>query len=423
VPTGPIYERRGRCGIGRVRTNRKPGFGKMKNSQGRVLTTFLMLSAGSAACIADTFVHNQTKERLHGYATTQTKDGKTVVQTQEKGAVELNLAEWQISPDRLGRNNEVIVLRLDNKIMLQMETEALMDAIDRASDKGPLFILLEIDTPGGRVDYTRRICGVITQTNHCPIVAFINGGKYGGAISAGAAVAFACDEVYMANNTVIGASAPVALSGTGPKDPKETYGEEVGEKITSVWRTYLASLAEQNHRPALLAGAMVDKDLEVIEVWEADERLFIDPANKTPGQELVHMWSKKGSLLTLTAEEAVQCNIADKVVDSRAELLRHLKADKAKVVTDNSLQEAQKQFRRAKLRVNKLSKSIDLNIKQMQKTQTTVRTLKLLREIRTDYRTLITLAKRYPDLQINSQVLERQLNTAEALYQEAKMRR
>ncbi|MHC4704554.1 MAG: hypothetical protein ACYTFQ_28745 [Planctomycetota bacterium] len=135
------------------------------------------------------------------------------------------------------------------------------------------------------------------------------------------------------------------------------------------------------------------------------------------------MWSKKGSLLTLTAEEAVKCNIADKVVGSRAELLRHLKADNARVVTDNSLQEAQKQFRRAKLRVNKLSKSIDLNIKQMQKTQTTVRILKLLREIRTDYRTLITLAKRYPDLQINAQVLERQLNTAEALYQEAKMRR
>ncbi|MHC4482260.1 MAG: hypothetical protein ACYSW4_01790 [Planctomycetota bacterium] len=395
----------------------------MKRLQVTIFAASLVLFVFTSICSADTFVNRQTNELLHGYATTQTEDDKSIVHTVEKGVVKLNLAQWQITADRLGRNNKVIVLTLDNRIMLEIGTDALVKAIAGASDEGPLFVLVEIDTPGGRVDFARRICGAITQARNCQVVAFVNGGKYGGAISAGAAVAFACDRIYMANNTVIGASSPIAVSGGSPKDIKETFGEEVGEKINSVWRAFLASLAEQNNRPVLLAGAMVDKDLEVVEVWEVDKRLFIDPADKTAQQQLVHTWSKKGSLLTLTAEQAVKCGIADKVVSSRQRLLRHLNAAGAEIVIDDSFQQARKRFERAKLRFNKLSKSIDLKIKQMKQTHIRVRAVKMLRDIRKDYKSLITLAKRYPDLHVSVQVLERQLNSAEAIYKEMKMRR
>jgi membrane-bound ClpP family serine protease len=376
-----------------------------------------------SVCPADTFRNPRTNEVLHGYATTQVTDGKTVVHTAEKGEVELNLAKWQITPDRLGRNNKVIVLTLDNNIMLQIQTEALVKAVARASDEGPLFVVLELDTPGGRTDYTRRICGAITEVNNCRVIAFVRGGKHGGAISAGAAVAFACDTIYVAPNAVVGAATAVTLSAGGTKGLKESYDTEVAEKISSAWRAYLASLAEQSNRPKLLAGAMVDKDLEVIEVSEADRRLFIDPVNKTPEQTIVHTWSKKGSLLTLTAEEAVQCGIADKVVNTRRELLRHLNAGNAEIVTDDSFQKAGKQFERAKQRFHRLSNSLDLKIKQWKQTQIPVRGMKLLRDIRKDYKTLIALAQRYPDLNVNVRALEAQLNFAEALYKEGKMRR
>ncbi|HUT31619.1 MAG TPA: hypothetical protein VMX13_17655 [Sedimentisphaerales bacterium] len=396
----------------------------MKRLEQMLFTAFCAaLFAFRAVCFGDTFTNQQTKEVLHGYATSAAVDGNTVVHTQEKGVVGLNLSEWRITADRLGRNNKVIVLTIDDKIMLEIETDALVEAIVRSADAGPLFILLEIDTPGGRVDFTRRICAAITQTNNCPVVAFIMGGQYGGALSAGAAVAFACDNIYMSNNTVIGAAAAVAMGGDGLKDLKDSYGEEVGEKISSAWRTYLASLAEQNNRPGLLACAMVDRDIEVVEVSEAERRLFIDPVNITPQQHLVHTWSKKGSLLTLTADDAVKCEIADKVVNSREELLRHLGAAGTEIVTDDSFQEASKQFSRAKLRFNQLSKSLDFKIKQLQQTQIRPRALNILNEIRKDYKSLVTLAKHYPDLHINIRLLEAQLNTAEALYQEAKMRR
>jgi len=376
-----------------------------------------------SVCLADTFTNRETKDVLHGYATSKTVDGNTIVHTQQRGVAALNLANWQRTTDRLGRNNKVTVLTIDDKIMLEIQTDALVDAIGRSADAGPLFILLEIDTPGGRVDLARRVCAAITEMNNCPVVALTIGGQYGGALSAGAAVAFACDNIYMSNGTVIGAAAPIAAGATGFKDLKDRYGEEVGEKISSAWRTYLASLAEQNHRPGLLACAMVDKDIEVIEVSQADRRFFIDPVNLTPQQTLIHTWSKKGSLLTLTADDAVKCGIADKVVASRIELLRVLDADKAEIVVDDSFQDAQKRFRRAKMRFDRLSKSLDLKIKQMQQTQMRVRAMKLLSSIRDDYKSLVILARHYPDLHINVRLLEAQLNTAEALYQEAKMRR
>jgi len=394
----------------------------MKKLQVAISIASLVLFAFGSACFADTFVNRLTGELLHGYTTTQTEGGKTIVHTQEKNVVKLNLADWQITADRLGRNNKVIVLMLDNEIMLEIETQAMAKAIARASDEGPLFILLEIDTLGGRTDFTKQICGAITQADNCTVIAFIKGGKYGGAISAGAAVAFACDKIYMANNTIIGAAAPVAVSGTGPQDFKKIFGEEVAEKISSAWRAYLASLAEQNNRPSLLAGAMVDEDLEVIEVSELEKRLFIDPVNKTPQQHIVHTWSKKGSLLTLTAHQALKCGIADKVVSSLQDLLRDLNAQNAEVVIDNSFQKAGNQFNRAKQIFNRLSKSIDLKTKQMKQARTKPRALKLLRAIRHDYRSLLTLAKRYPDLQINVQHLQQQLNSAEAFHQEVKMR-
>ncbi len=385
-----------------------------------ILAAAVTTLAFISVCFADTFTHQQTGEVLHGYATSRTIDSQTVMRTQEKGLVKLNLAEWQINADREGRNNKVIVLMLDGDIVFQLETEALEQAMVKAADKGPLFILLEIDTPGGRKDLAQRICAAITQTRNCQVIAFVKGGKSGGAISAGAAIALACDKIYMANNTAIGAATIITISEKGPSDLKKTFGEIVGEKFSSAWRAKLASLAEQNGRPGLVARAMVDKDIEVIEVSEADKRLFIEPVNKKPQQNLVHTWSKKGSLLTLTAAEAVQCMMADAIVDSRAELLNELDAANAEVVMNTDIQEALLELSRARGQLNRIRKSIDFKIKQSEHPQPTRKVLSILRSARNEFKTLIKLAKKYPDLQLDIQALESELNSIEASYESLK---
>jgi hypothetical protein len=393
----------------------------MKKLQVKILVASLALLAFSLACFADTFTHRKSGEVLHGYIAGQTEDGKTILSTKEKGRVRADLAQWQIVTDRLGRNNKVIILTIDDEIGLEIETQALEREIAELSHEGPLLILFEIDTPGGRGDLTRRICGAITQARNCPTAAFIKGGKYGGALSAGAAVALACDKIYMADNTVIGAATGITFSEAGrPESFKEAFGEDVAEKFTSAWRAYLASLAEQNRRPGLLARAMVDKDIEVIEVSEADKRFFIDPVNKRPQQHLVHTWSKKGSLLTLTAVEAVKCMIADKVINSRRELLSELDVAGAEIVINNEAQKARVELKRARGQLNRIRKSIDFKIEQSKYRHPLPKVLKILRSAKSEFQTLIKLARKYPDLELDIQALEDELNSIEAAYQDAK---
>ena len=394
---------------------------RMKKLQVKILAASLVLLAFGLACFADTFTNRQTGEVLHGYIAGQSENGETIISTKEKGQVGLNLAQWQIVTDRLGRNNKVIILTIDDEIELEIETQTLEREIAKLSNEGPLFILLEIDTPGGRSDLTLRICGAITQAKNCPTVAFVKGGKYGGALSAGAAVALACDKIYMADNTVIGAATAITFSETGhPESLKEAFGEEVGEKFASAWRAYFASLAEQNHRPGLLARAMVDRNTEVVEVAEADKRLFIDPVNKKPQQRLVHTWSKKGSLLTLTAAEAVECMIADKVINSRRELLSELDAANAEIVINNEVQKAGMELKRARGQLNRIRKSIDFKIEQSKYQHPRPKVLEILRSAKSEFQTLIKLAKKYPDLELDIQALEDELNSIEAAYQDAK---
>ncbi len=391
---------------------------------GRFAAIFIgVVLAWQAGCFGDTFTPREGGEVLHGYVTQQMGENKTAVYTEEKGLLHLDLAAYEVRRDRLGRRNNVMVIPIKEDIMLEIETEAIEKALVSASNKGPLFILIEIDTPGGRVDLAQRICGVITGLNHCETVAFICGGKYGGAYSAGAAIALACDKIYMAKNTGIGAAAAIVQTPTGPADVGKLYGETVEEKISSFWRGYLASLAEQNQRPGLLAMAMADKDIEVVEVDENGDRIFLESVNKKATQKVVHMWSKKGSLLTLPAADAARCGIADKVVSLRNDVLLDQKAIKASVVVNNDAQQAGRKFKRVRLKFDKLLDSLDYRSKQAKLVKTRTKQLQIMRGMISDYKSLIRLAKQYPDIPVSIDVLEERLNSVEALYDSAKTKR
>ena len=372
-------------------------------------------------CLSDTFTNSKTGEKLHGYIKNQNDSIHTEVSTREQGDIKLNLNEWEISRDRQGRANEVVVIQVDGPILHEIATEAFEEAIADAGDEGPLFVLVEIDTPGGRVDLAQRMCAAITKMTSCDVIAFVKGGQYGGAISAGAAVALACNKVYMANNTVIGAATLITLpqGGAQRRNKQRSYGEVVEEKMSSVWRAYLASLAQQNNRPGLLARAMVDSSIEVIEVNEVSKRLFIEPVNKKPDQQIVRTWNKEGSLVTLTAEEAVECTIADGLVTSRRELLDRLQAGDANIVTDKKIASANREWNIVKRRVDEIRKSLDLKAKQAGYPQPAPKALGIMRGAKRDFQMLKTLAQKYPDLRVDIEEVEVILNSINAAYENA----
>jgi membrane-bound serine protease (ClpP class) len=148
-------------------------------------------------------------------------------------------------------------------------------SIAEAARTDAAAVILDIDTPGGRVDAAEQITDAI-QDADIPVYAFVNRRAF----SAGALIALATDRVYMLPGAVMGAATPV--TGAGEKAP---------EKIVSAMRSEMRALAEARGLDPRIAEAMVDEEIAIDGVVEA------------------------GKLLTLTSEEAVRVGYAEIVTD------------------------------------------------------------------------------------------------------------
>jgi len=153
------------------------------------------------------------------------------------------------------------------------------------------LVLLEIDTPGGRVDAAQTIKNRISNSS-LPTMALVKGG----AISAGAYITLACPKIAMFPGATIG-------------DAEPRLGDErADEKFVSYWTAEMGSTAEMNGRDRNVAMAMADRDLEIAGLVE------------------------KGKLLTLTYQQAEELGFTDYIVQDRAELLNVLQLSNAKVM-------------------------------------------------------------------------------------------
>lgn len=129
--------------------------------------------------------------------------------------------------------------------------------------RGAAGLVFVIDTPGGRVDSAIDITGHILGAT-CPTVAYITGM---GAISAGALISYACDEMVMDPTSNIGASTPVAMG-------VETTAA-MDEKSNSFVRAKYRSLGEAKGHNPLIGEAMVDAEIELRGYRDSDGRYVI----------------------------------------------------------------------------------------------------------------------------------------------------
>ena len=165
-------------------------------------------------------------------------------------------------------------------------------SVSEAAAAGASAIVLDIDTPGGRVDAAERIADVLSDSE-VPVYSLVNRRAF----SAGALIALSTSRIYMRPGSVIGAATPV--DGSGKKAP---------EKIVSAMRSEMRALAETQGLDPTVAAAMVDEDVEIDGVVET------------------------GKLLTLTTAEAVALDYAVEIEDLDA-LLTALGYGGADVVT------------------------------------------------------------------------------------------
>lgn len=197
--------------------------------------------------------------------------------------------------------------------------ERVCSDVAMAKRRGATVVVLEIDTPGGRIDLAKKICSSLESLRTAKTVALVSGDRWKGAFSAGAFIALACDEIYLAPTAAIGAALPFVEKAGAPK---------VDEKLVSAFCATMRAVAAKKGHPPELAAAMVDPDVELREVTLRGRRYFVPPERvgemvregATMGRWVTH----RGKLLTLTAGEACDLGLASGKATSRKDILTAL---------------------------------------------------------------------------------------------------
>ena len=143
------------------------------------------------------------------------------------------------------------------------------------------LIIIEMDTYGGLVTDAKDIVEKLLNFEK-PVYVYINKD----AASAGALISIACDSIYMAPGSSIGAATVVMGEGQAAPDKYQSY-----------MRSTMRSTAEENGRDPRIAEAMVDERIEIEGVTEA------------------------GEVITFTTSEAITHGFCEAEVNSIEEIL------------------------------------------------------------------------------------------------------
>ncbi|MET0261314.1 MAG: NfeD family protein [Rariglobus sp.] len=156
-----------------------------------------------------------------------------------------------------------------DKPILYVLRRGMKEAIEKKAD----VVVLDMETPGGRLDVTFDIMEALGKFEG-ETLTFVNKE----AISAGAFISATTDEIWFAPDGVIGAAAPVTGGG---KDVDVT----MKQKIVSYLKARVRAISEgKGHHRGAVISAMIDADAEL-----------------KIGDEVL---KPKGELLSLTATEA-----------------------------------------------------------------------------------------------------------------------
>ena len=119
--------------------------------------------------------------------------------------------------------------------------------LEKAKELDVDFVILELDTYGGALNDADEIRTRLLEFDR-PVYAYINKD----AASAGALISIACDSIYMAKGSSIGAATVVTQE-----------GEAAPDKYQSYMRSIMRSTAEAKGRNPTIAEGMVDEDIDI----------------------------------------------------------------------------------------------------------------------------------------------------------------
>ena len=139
-------------------------------------------------------------------------------------------------------------------------------AVAEANSENASAIVLDVNSPGGLVDAAFRIRDALFAAK-MPVIAYVDPRAY----SAAALISLSANRIVMAPGATIGAAEPIPNTG----------------KNISALRGEFESTALRNHRNATVAGAMVDKNVDLPD------------------------YKRTGTILTLNTDDARRAHVAD----------------------------------------------------------------------------------------------------------------
>lgn len=154
--------------------------------------------------------------------------------------------------------------------------------LERAKELDADYVILELDTYGGALNDADDIRTRILNFDR-PIYTYINKD----AASAGALISIACDSIYMAKGSSIGAATVVTQDGAAAPDKYQSY-----------MRSIMRSTAEAKGRNPRMAEAMVDEDIDLDSI------------------------ATEGKILTLSTSEAIKYGFCEAEVNSIDDIMK-----------------------------------------------------------------------------------------------------
>ena len=180
----------------------------------------------------------------------------------------------------------VLVARLDSPVD-SLAADEIRGWIDRAEAQGAPLLIIELDTPGGRLDSAREIAGLIVDSP-VPVAVLVtpSGAR---AASAGTFILAAAHVAAMSPRTTVGAAAPVDASGN---DLSKTLKEKTTQDAAAFLREIAITQGRDSNAVRALESTIFEASaysaaeaeaLGVIDFIAVDSAELLEKAhNRTP---------------------------------------------------------------------------------------------------------------------------------------------
>lgn len=294
----------------------------MKQNALTAVWVVILVVVSAGICHADTVVTTDGRilqgsiesQRPDGTVYMKLKYGRAVVPRARIASIEFGRTPTPVAkpqrttapakPKAAAAGMAYYMLPIVGEIGVEVKAEFLKKALALARSRS-YILMLYIDSQGGSVAETEKIVSVLSKAKDVRTMAYVRS-----AMSAGAVVAMACQDICMDPEATIGGAVPYTVGPAGT--PKA-----VSEKFKSAMRAQCRIAAELGgHSPLIMEGMMDPAIALVVKTVNGTPQVAVGSGGT--------VLKAGGKVLTLTAKEAVACGLAKGIAEDPDDACRML---------------------------------------------------------------------------------------------------